>query len=145
LDGTGGGEVEVAGDVVPELFATAVKFGHEEGMLVFPAGEGGTVDAEAGADVAFVVVIGAEEEVHGVVLFLGERAVGGGGDEGKEGVGGVKMGKRNLAFCVDVAFGRIWSHRLLSDRVGSGGRGAEGCGRRGGRTVEICGHRNLPF
>jgi hypothetical protein len=37
LDGAGGGEMEVAGDVVPEFLATAMHLGHVVGVLVLPA------------------------------------------------------------------------------------------------------------
>jgi len=97
VDGAGGSEVEVAGDIVPEFLATAMKFGHEVGVVVLPAVKGGAIDADARADLVFIVV--AEEAVEGVFLFFGAGAVGDGCGGVRNGVWGGKMGKRIFAFC----------------------------------------------
>jgi hypothetical protein len=70
VDGFGGGGAKLAGNVVPEVVLAAIELGDEEGVAVFPAEEGGAVDAEAGAD---MVVFGARQDViEDELLLVGE-------------------------------------------------------------------------
>ena len=92
LEGADDVDAKAGGKVGPDFLVAAIELGHEEGMAVFPAIEGGAIDAEKRAD--DIVGIADQEIVEGLEL-LGGKFVD---SWWWGGVQGVKLGKQNRGF-----------------------------------------------